>query len=282
MRTTTGVSLPAALKQVAAPQANREHRSCGSWGRCGSGGTTRGIGARGEAGWSEHSRGLQRWGRTAVRAKALSGAGAMAWHRGEYAAGRALLEESGAIWQELTDTRGLADALNHLGWVARAQGDDAEQHSVQPESLALWREIGDKWGIAESLLGLGFLARDHGELAAGRSLLKESLTLCREAGRTKSARLQSLNHRGAGNGRVWATASVGRRAVGPATARAGAAATFREDTVEPTFRSRGDDGLLAKYLSFARISVPMSTSEQATKQPCGRGSRRDSPCLWPW
>jgi predicted ATPase/DNA-binding SARP family transcriptional activator len=124
-------------------------------------------------------------GRTAARAKALSGAGEMAWHQGDYAAGRSLLEESVAIWRELGEKRGLADALNHLGWVAGCEGSCAEQHSLQTESLAIWRELGDKWGIAESLLGLGNVAWHQGDYQAARVRYEESLMLCREAGKKR-------------------------------------------------------------------------------------------------
>jgi tetratricopeptide (TPR) repeat protein len=130
-------------------------------------------------------------GRTAARAKALSGAGEMAWHQGDDAAGRSLLEESIAIWRELgtaqRQERGLADALNHLGWVAGVQARYAEQRSLQTESLAIWREIGDRWGIAESLLGLGMLARGDGARAAARALFEESRVLAREAGKRRGA-----------------------------------------------------------------------------------------------
>jgi predicted ATPase/DNA-binding SARP family transcriptional activator len=124
-------------------------------------------------------------GRTAARAKALSGAGEMAWHQGDYTAGRSLLEESVAIWRELGEKRGLADALNHLGWVAGCEGSHAEQHSLQAESLAIWRELGDKWGIAESLLGLGNVAWGEGDCQAARVRYEESLMLCREAGKKR-------------------------------------------------------------------------------------------------
>src|SRR6266542_4128626 len=50
-----------------------------------------------------------------LRAKALSAAGNLAMYRGDGAAGRTLLEESLALFQELGDSRGTAYVLLNLG-----------------------------------------------------------------------------------------------------------------------------------------------------------------------
>src|SRR5205823_6582674 len=62
-------------------------------------------------------------GRTAARARALQGAGWLASHQGDYAAGRPLLEESLTIFRELGLKQGVAASLGRLGSMARDQGD---------------------------------------------------------------------------------------------------------------------------------------------------------------
>src|SRR5262249_29497658 len=51
-------------------------------------------------------------GRTSERARALNGAGVLAWRQGDYAAARTFYEESLAIQRELENRGGIAWALN--------------------------------------------------------------------------------------------------------------------------------------------------------------------------
>lgn len=120
--------------------------------------------------------------RTAVRATALNGAGAMAYYRGDYTTVRSLWEESLAIRRELGDTAGIARSLNNLGAVAREEGDYDTARALWEESLAIKRELGDKPGIAVSFCNLGDLAREQGDLAAARSRWEESLKTWRALG----------------------------------------------------------------------------------------------------
>ncbi len=116
----------------------------------------------------------------AARAKALNGAGLLAWRQGELLAARALLEESQAIRRELGDRMGMARSLNNLGLVAWGHRDSAR--ALFEECLAIWRELGDRRGIATSLANLGGLAVGQGDYAVARTLLEESLALLRELG----------------------------------------------------------------------------------------------------
>ncbi len=88
------------------------------------------------------------------RAKALNGAGVLAYRQGDYISARSLHEESLAIKRELGDKQGIASSLNNLGNVADDQGDYANARSLHEESLAIKRELGDKRGIASSLNNL--------------------------------------------------------------------------------------------------------------------------------
>jgi non-specific serine/threonine protein kinase len=119
-------------------------------------------------------------GRTAARAKALDGAGELAWHQGDFQTARDRLDESIAIWRELGDRRGLAYAILHRGWVAHNQGDDTLHHALHTESLSLFQKAGDPWGTATSLLGLGIIAHDQGNYAEARALFAADLKISRE------------------------------------------------------------------------------------------------------
>ncbi len=53
-----------------------------------------------------------------VRARALFGAGVLAWRQGDYTSARVLHEEGLALNRQLGDRKGIADSLNNLGIVA--------------------------------------------------------------------------------------------------------------------------------------------------------------------
>ncbi len=160
--------------------------------------------------------------RTAASALALFCCGAMFWTLGDYAASRAALIESVAIWREhpnkqqlafsltllglldglhgeyqsalnhheesitlfreVGDRWGLAFALYWLGDLFRLQRNHPAALARYEESLAAFRETGDQWGQTTALQGLGALAHRHQEYALARSYLEEALTFRREAG----------------------------------------------------------------------------------------------------
>jgi tetratricopeptide (TPR) repeat protein len=119
-------------------------------------------------------------GRTRVRAKALDGAGLLAWYQGDYAAAGSLHGESLEIWRELEDEWSIPHALLGLGHAARAQGDLAGARARYEESLASWREVGDRRGIATSLRMLGHVAYLRGDVTTAGAHYEESLALLRD------------------------------------------------------------------------------------------------------
>jgi tetratricopeptide (TPR) repeat protein len=135
-------------------------------------------------------------GRTPMRAKALNGAGWLAWSQGDYALARTQFEEALALQREVGDKLGIADSLNGLGHVAKDQGDYVSARTLHEQSLALQRELGDKQGIAYSLLGLGIVAYLQGDYALTRTLSEEALAIRRELGdrRGIAATLNSLGN----------------------------------------------------------------------------------------
>jgi predicted ATPase/DNA-binding CsgD family transcriptional regulator len=116
------------------------------------------------------------------RAKALNGAGAIAFRQGEYTPARLLAEDALILSREVGDTRSISDALNTLGSAAYGQGDYPAARSYFEQSLALKRELGDEVGVSNALGNLGVIAYTQEEYATARSLLEQSLALKRELG----------------------------------------------------------------------------------------------------
>ncbi|MGQ0550991.1 MAG: ATP-binding protein [Armatimonadota bacterium] len=160
--------------------------------------------------------------RTAARAKALNGAGNLAYNQGDYAAAQDLHEQSLAIRREVGDQQSVAGSLNNLALVARRRGDYvgaralleeaiginrmlgnrtweainlnnlgnvvhdrgnyAEARALQEESLAIFTDLGNEWGIGMSLCDLGNVVRDLGDTAGASVLYEESLARRRKVG----------------------------------------------------------------------------------------------------
>ncbi|MEA3336130.1 MAG: tetratricopeptide repeat protein [Chloroflexota bacterium] len=121
----------------------------------------------------------------ALRARVLTGAGALAWP-GDLAAARLLLEESILIYRELGSSQEqeweLALALTAFALVMAYQADCDSVQLAAEEAVALFRQAGDKWGVALALAVVGeahLLRHDH---SGACSRFEESLTLFRETG----------------------------------------------------------------------------------------------------
>jgi predicted ATPase/class 3 adenylate cyclase len=90
-------------------------------------------------------------GRTAARARALAGAGGIAWWI-DREASKALYEEALAIERELGDPARLAEALYNQAFVVAAEHDWASAAPLLDESLALFRRVGDEASAARVLV----------------------------------------------------------------------------------------------------------------------------------
>jgi predicted ATPase/Tfp pilus assembly protein PilF len=119
-----------------------------------------------------------------IRAKALNGAGVLAWQQGDYAVARERLEESVALWREIGPAggRGLPVAVHILGHVRFDQRDYAEARELFAESLALNRARGEKQEIMALIGDLGLVASHLGDYAEARARFEESLAHAREQG----------------------------------------------------------------------------------------------------
>jgi predicted ATPase/class 3 adenylate cyclase len=90
---------------------------------------------------------------TAARAKALTGAGGIAWWS-DRGASRALYEEALAIERRLGDPARLAEALYNQAHAVAAEHDLATSGRLFDESLELFRQVGDEPGVAKVLVML--------------------------------------------------------------------------------------------------------------------------------
>jgi non-specific serine/threonine protein kinase len=116
-----------------------------------------------------------------VRAKALNGAGMLAWSCGDHAKARASHAQDLALRLALGDERGRARALANLGILASEQGEYVRAGALYAESLALYRAAGDTANIAHMLNNLGTLANMQGDYAGAEPLFQESLALFRRS-----------------------------------------------------------------------------------------------------
>jgi predicted ATPase len=112
---------------------------------------------------------------TALRARALFGAGVLTGARGEYAAAIQLLRESAAILRELGDERSFAVSVNALAVTTQKQGDLRAARALFEESLELWRKLGDTMAVSRASSNLASVVKAQGEFPAARALYEQSL-----------------------------------------------------------------------------------------------------------
>ena len=119
---------------------------------------------------------------TPEAAKALHGAGILAWRQCDFTASRALHERSLAIRRDLGDRQGIASSLNSLGNVALDQGDYPTAQALYAESLEIKKDLGDKQGIAAALNNLAIVAYQQGDYTQARALHEQSLQMEKRRG----------------------------------------------------------------------------------------------------
>ena len=103
---------------------------------------------------------------TAGRAKALNGAGGLAYWQNDFPTARGFYEEQLAVNEAIGDRSGLAEAHYNLAFLAAIPGEHEEAVRQYEAALALWREVGDEVGIGGVLLGLALVQFLRGDLAA--------------------------------------------------------------------------------------------------------------------
>jgi predicted ATPase/class 3 adenylate cyclase len=139
--------------------------------------------------------------RTPARAKALTGAGGIAWWQADLPATRALYDEALAIEREGGDPGRIAEALYNESYILGAQGEvDAAVRSLD-ESLALFRRVGDEPGVARVLSGHSLTDAMAGNWDAVIARQEEALAVLRRVG-DRFHLADALAALGVANGRV--------------------------------------------------------------------------------
>lgn len=121
-----------------------------------------------------------------LKARLLTGAGALAHDQSDYAAALDALTRSVETWRALPpspDVRtGLAQALLVLANVRLDLEESEAAQSLYEEALACYRELADARGAAMALTNLGVLHLERGEADRAAEMLTESIQLKRKLG----------------------------------------------------------------------------------------------------
>ncbi|HET9001404.1 MAG TPA: tetratricopeptide repeat protein, partial [bacterium] len=117
-----------------------------------------------------------------LRARALNGAGVLAYRQGDYERVLTLCTEGLTLSEQHGDRRGSAQALHFLAHVVQARGDYGRATEMMERSVALFQAEGDEAGVANSVDCLGEIARSRGDYERAAVLTQQAMTLYGKAG----------------------------------------------------------------------------------------------------
>jgi predicted ATPase/class 3 adenylate cyclase len=120
-------------------------------------------------------------GPSPARAKALIGAGGMAWWQRDRAAAGACYEEAVAIERELGDPIRIAEALYNLSFVVAGESIESAAATLE-ESLELFRGAGHEFGVAQALSMLVIRDAKAGNWSPVAAKLEETTAIWRRLG----------------------------------------------------------------------------------------------------
>ncbi len=123
--------------------------------------------------------------RTAVHARALTGAAMTANWAGDQVEAAILAERSVEIWRALGDELELGLALEALGWARFFRGDTDGALAPMEESVACMRRIGDRRLINRATVALGQVLVAMGDVETVEPMAMESLAVARELGASR-------------------------------------------------------------------------------------------------
>jgi non-specific serine/threonine protein kinase len=116
------------------------------------------------------------------RARALSGAGHIAWAAGEIARAEVLLSASLVLYREIGEEGPVPSALHALANVAILRDDAAHARRLLDEAHDLVRARGDQVGVASVYWSRGWLAFRNGDYDTASACYETSLRLARTIG----------------------------------------------------------------------------------------------------
>jgi predicted ATPase/class 3 adenylate cyclase len=129
--------------------------------------------------------------RDAYLAKALNGAGVLAYYQEDYETAQVVLEESRMIWAELGDSLRVGACLHNLASVAIERADYGAAKRLHEDALLL--RHGDKVSAALTLSTLGWLHVVEGNYAMAREVSSRSAEMYSELGDELSAVWPNIN-----------------------------------------------------------------------------------------
>ncbi len=122
--------------------------------------------------------------RLTLQAKALSGAGTLAYGQSDWSLAMTMLEKALKLWRQIQDKAAIAAALALMGSIVHDHEDYDRSQTLYEEAIALCRQMGSEGRrpLAFALNRLGDIARCQSNPEAARSLHEESLALWQELG----------------------------------------------------------------------------------------------------
>jgi tetratricopeptide (TPR) repeat protein len=130
---------------------------------------------------------------TLTLARALYGAGILAFRGLDDAAAQRSFDECLTIARGLDDVRMVVRAASGLARVALRRGDTHEVRRWSQEALAIARERGDKGDAMNPLHMLAAAARVDGDIQQAKAFYRETLALNRDLSRPQGVRVELLN-----------------------------------------------------------------------------------------
>lgn len=115
----------------------------------------------------------------ALRAKALDGAGVLAYNQGDYDGAHALLELALSLYEAAGEARGTAQVRSNLGLVAEKRGESESARASFEISAATYRELGDQHGLTRALNNLGLVSLTQTRYEEAVAFFEESLRIGR-------------------------------------------------------------------------------------------------------
>jgi non-specific serine/threonine protein kinase len=117
-----------------------------------------------------------------IRARALRGAGVLAWQNADYGRSRERLEAALVAFRALGDQTGIAWCLNSLGCLCATLSDADQAETYLTEALEIFRELDNAVGIANLTSNLGELAVAQGDDELAIARLEAGLAMWRALG----------------------------------------------------------------------------------------------------
>jgi tetratricopeptide (TPR) repeat protein len=119
---------------------------------------------------------------SAARAKALTGAAAVAPACGEIAQAQRWAEEALALYRRFGDEFGEANSLWQLGYIRVEEGDPSTAEGMIKQALELFRRVGDETSLRWASRTLAFAYLRMGDSQRARPLYEENLRRARDSG----------------------------------------------------------------------------------------------------